>query len=234
MEKVRIGLCDDESVILGILKRQIETVMKEMGTRFEIETFLSGQELLSVANSFHLVFLDLQMPEIDGIEVGKRIRMKNPKCKTIIATGQVERFKEAFRVNAFRFITKPFCQEEVEEAIRSYLKGRIGREKISVYQNRVLYNIEQRDITYLLAYGSYIEVMTDNGIFRKEVSLSEMEKQLENEMFFRVHRKYIVNMAKIDAYRNGIIWVNEKKIEVARRKRREFEQKYLQFDLLTI
>lgn len=234
MEKVKIGLCDDESIIMEILKRQIETVMKKVGIDFEIKTFSSGKKLLSTVNSFHLVFLDLQMPEIDGIELGRRIRMKNPKCKTIIATGQVERFKEAFHVNAFRFITKPFCQEEVEEAICSFLKGRMGRKKISVYQNRVLYDIEQRDITYLLAYGSYIEVATENGIFRKEISLSDAEELLDNRMFFRVHRKYIVNMEKIEVYQDGNIWVNERKIEVARRKKREFEKKYMEFDLLTV
>ena len=234
MEKVRIGLCDDDAVVLGMLKRQIENIMKEVEGEYEIETFSSGKELLSVIGSLNLVFLDIEMPELDGIEVGKRIQMKNPKCKIIIATGRIERFKEAFCVNAFRFVTKPFCQEEVGEAIKSYLKGRIGRTKISVYQNRVLYDIEQKDITYLSAYGSYIEVITEKGIFRKEMSLSEMEKQLEAGMFFRVHRKYIVNMAKIDTYQNGVIWVNERKIEVARRKKKEFEQRYLEFDLLTI
>ena len=234
MKKIRIGVCDDEKVILGILVDMIKKVMEKVEVQFEVKVFLSGKQMLPEVKSLDLVFLDVEMPGLDGIETGRRIFGINPECKIIIATEGIERFKEAFKINAFRFVTKPFSEEEVEEAIRSYLKINFIGEKISAYYNRVQYDIEQRDIVYLCAYGSYIEIVTEHDIFRKETSLKDMEMLLESKIFFRVHRKYIVNIARIEKYKNGVIFINNKKIEVARRKKKEFERKRIEFDLTSV
>lgn len=227
MEKVKIGICDDEKVILGILTRIVKKIMEKLEVEFEIKMFLSGKQLLLEVKELDVVFLDVEMPELDGIETGRKIFEINPECKIIIATGRIERFKEAFRINTFRFITKPFLEEEVEEVIRDYLKVCFWGEKILAYQNRVEYEIEQKDIMYLSAYGSYVEIVTKHNIFRKEVSLKDMETLLDSQKFFRVHRKYIVNMARIEKYKNGEIYINNRKIDVARRKKTEFERKRL-------
>ena len=70
-----------------------------------------------------------------------------------------------------------------------------------------------------------------NKMLRSEASLRELERQLDERLFFRIHRKYIVNMAQVQSYRNGIIRMKDTELPVSRRKKREFEQAYMKFDL---
>ena len=70
-----------------------------------------------------------------------------------------------------------------------------------------------------------------NRILRKDCSLSELEQELSKELFFRVSRQYIVNLGQIAEYAKGSIFIQGKKILVSRRRKKEFEQAYLEYDL---
>lgn len=234
MDKIRIGLCDEEATVVEILKKQMEAVLKETKADFEIQTFRSGESIYKKAEDLSLVFLGMKMKRMDGISLGKKLKEKNRKCRVILMTKNLERMKDAVRIKVFRLISKPVRKEEIEEAIFGFLEEKAGEKKLAVYQNRIQYEIEQREITYLLAYGSYIEVITRSGVFRKDISLSRIEKQLDDRLFFRIHRKYIINLEKIAAYRNGNLRIGEQVIQVSRRKKKEFEKKYLEFEQMTV
>lgn len=231
MQKLAIGICDDEETVLRILQNLVEQAVRRMGLECEILAFSSGEALLSQAEKLEIVFLDIDMPGMDGIETGMKLRQRNPKCTIIIATGIEERYKEAFHVQAIRFVTKPFICSEIEEAIDACLKQRIGLGTVEIYKNRNLYQVCQRDIVYVVSYGSYVELMVDGKRFRKEVSMEEMEKMLDERIFFRVHRKYLVNLFWVETYRNDVILLDKQEIPVARRKKKEFERAYVEFDL---
>ena len=70
-----------------------------------------------------------------------------------------------------------------------------------------------------------------NRILRKDCSLSELEQELSKELFFRVSRQYIINLGKITEYTKGSIFIQGKKILISRRRKKEFEQAYLEYDL---
>lgn len=231
MEKLTIGICDDEEIILNHLGELVEEIAGNMRLECEILLFSSGELLLQQAGKLELVFLDIEMPGLDGIETGRNIHLKHPECQIVMATSMVERFKEAFRIHAFRFITKPFVIEEIEEALRAFLEQRAGLQTISVSLNRNTCQVRQRDIRCVLAYGSYVEVMAQGKIFRKECSMEEMEQILDADLFFRIHREYLVNMLWIERYKNGVITLDGQELSVSRRKKKEFEQAYLEFDL---
>jgi len=231
MQRIRIGICDDEQLILNILKRKIEECILKNGWIAEIITFESGIELLERTLELDVVFLDIEMPDLDGIETGKYIQNQNSNCKIIMATSKVERFKESFRINAFRFITKPFEAEEIEEALQAVWNLQIGMELIELYERRIRYSFLQREIEYIISYDSYTEFFVGNRVFRKEIALNELEKILDKSLFHRVHRQYMVNMLRIVKYKNGVINFDKKEIPVARRKKKEFERVYMEFDI---
>ena len=164
------------------------------------------------------------MPELDGIEVGKLIKKCHPKCKIIMATGKVERFKESFIINAFRFITKPFVYDEIKEALQAYEKEQIGNQKIAAYKERVEYGISQRDILYIRAYNGYVEIRTNYDVFRREKSLCEMEKIIDTTIFIRVSKQYLVNLLNVRDIHNGKIYMREIEIAIARRRKKEVEK----------
>ena len=226
---LKVGICDDEPLIIEVMRRIILEIADKNAWEINIRCFESGKELLEA------VFLDIDMPELDGIETGKRIGKRNIDCKIIMATGRTDKFKEAFRIQAFRFVTKPFDEGEIEEALQAIFHTQIGMKVIELYEKRNSYQIPQKDISYITAYDGYSEFVVsgrnESRLLRKECSLSELEQELSKELFFRVSRQYIVNLGKITEYAKGSIFIQGKKILVSRRRKKEFEQAYVEYDL---
>lgn len=231
MKRLTIGICDDEIMAVLQIQKMVRGYLEKEKKNADILTFYNGKELLEYAEKLDILFLDIEMPGQDGIEVGNIIYKRNPYCKMIMATSHEERFKEAFKIHAFRFATKPFSELEIEEVLQDALKGMIGAECIELYEDRVLYKIEQRRIKYIKAYGGYVEATVGNRILRKETSLLKLEKTLDATMFYRVDRNLMVNLFYVDAYENGIIFIGKEKYKISRRRKKQFEEKYLKFDL---
>ena len=232
---LRVGICDDEPLIIEALRRIILEIADKNGWGISISCFESGKALLEAVDTLEAVFLDIDMPELDGIETGKRIGERNQECKIIMATSRADKFKDAFRIQAFRFVTKPFDENEIEEALQAIFHTQIGMEMIELYEKRNSYQIPQKDILYITAYDGYSEFVVsgrnESRLLRKECSLSELEQELSKELFFRVSRQYIVNLGKITEYAKGSIHIQGKKILISRRRKKEFEQAYLEYDL---
>ena len=228
---LRIAICDDEKIIIDELYEMIYTILHNYKYNNQIIIFQNGEDILEDAENLDIVFMDIEMPKADGLQLGKEIKSRNPKCKIIMATGMVERFKEAFHIKAHRFVTKPFDKEEIEEALLTAIDEENNHNYIEVYYQRKQYNILQEEIQYLEAYSGYTELETGGKRFRKEASLLELERMLSDILFVRIDRKYIVNLRYVQSYMNDKFVIGEKLFSISRRNRKEFERKYIEFDL---
>jgi DNA-binding LytR/AlgR family response regulator len=226
-----IGICDDEKIIVDILSGKIKECLAMLGMEAELLTMQSGRKVLEAASQLDVVFLDIEMPELNGIETGKLLKAKNPNCHIILATSKTEYYKDGFKIDALRYVTKPFEQDELMEALQAVMKTYIGSELISLYDSRTLVEIPHRAIAYIAAFDSYVEFVLKNRIIRTQLSLNELEKVMNKRIFFRIHKKYIVNMLHIENYRDGIVMIGTEKMTVARRKKKEFERAYMECDL---
>lgn len=223
---IKIGICDDEIIALKKLHKIISEGLKKIGVEGEISLFQRGTDLLKQEKQLDILFLDVVMPGMNGFEVGEKLREQGNYCKIIMETQCAERYKEAFYINAFRFVTKPLESYEVKKALEDALYAIGGMGRIEVYKERVKYNISQRDIFYIEAIDSSVEFILEEGIFRKESSLEVLEKVLDKKLFYRISRQCIVNMAQIDKYEKGIITINEKKKRISQRRKKNFDLKY--------
>ncbi len=228
---LQIAICDDVVEQTLVLQKYIREYCEKSAVEYKLHIYVSGTQLLSYVEKLDIIFLDIEMPHLDGIETGRQIRKKNSSCRIIMATCMVERMKEAFFIEAFRFIVKPFEQKEVEEAMDACMKKVLGSGSILLYYNRNSYKVHQSEIQYIITYDSYCEYKVKDKVLRSETSLKELENQLDKRLFFRVHRKYIINMAQVQFYRDGWIQMNDIKLSVSRRRKKEFEQAYMEFDL---
>ena len=228
---LKIAICDDERVIIDELYKMLNGLLQSCQYANQIMIFPNGEGVLEEAEKLDIVFMDIDMPEKDGLQLSQELKAKNPKCMIIMATGMVERYKEAFYIKAHRFVTKPFDKEEVEEALLTAIEEENNRNFIEVYYQRNQYNILQEEIQYLEAYSGYTELEIAGKRFRKDNSLSEIENILSDILFVRVDRKYIVNLRYVQTYSNDKFIIGDKRFSISRRNRKKFEHKYVEFDL---
>lgn len=231
MNAIVIGICDDQKTAVYQLSNVVERYCLRKGMKIEIRFFFDGESVIQSIQKINILFLDIEMPHMDGIEVGMQFYEKNKGCKIIMASGREDRFKESFKINAFRFVSKPYQTEEIEEALESCFRTYVGTGTIKLYGNRVLYEVCQKDIIYIIAYDGYIEVQLENKTMRKDCSLLQMEDILEKDLFFRISKSCIINLMKVDSYKKGKININGKEINVARRRRNDFEIAFQRYDL---
>ncbi|HET8858893.1 LytR/AlgR family response regulator transcription factor [Marivirga sp.] len=165
-----------------------------------------------------LVFLDVQMPKISGFEMLELLEIIPP---VIFTTAFDEYALQAFEVHAVDYLLKPFSQERFNKAIKKYLQSGLAqnvRELINnnavsaqEYLSRIVLKdrndikiIPSQDIKYLEANDDYVNILTKEGKYLKNKTLSYFEKHLDPESFVRVHRSYLVKIAeitKIEAYK---------------------------------
>lgn len=231
MQQLRIGICDDQKESLTILHSIICDVCEELGVICKVDSFLNGAELLEKIEEFRIVFLDIEMPGMDGIALGRQVKIRNPKCIIIMATGRAERFKEAFQIQAFRFVTKPFVRNEVKEAMEALIAGPLFLKSIEVYMQRQKYEIPEIEIRYMKAFDGYAEVQVGEQCFRKNNSLDELEKRLDERLFVRISREVLVNLRWVQEVKNGSVLIAGNKLHVSRRREGELKRKYIEYDV---
>ncbi len=228
---IKIGICDDEKRIVESLQEIIAQFAEENHWEVSFVELYSGEELIALQEKLDLLFLDIEMPGMDGIEAGTILRKRNSECKIAMVTSMEGRMRDAFSLEAFRFISKPIDEKEIFEALEAFGRTRLGYQPILLYDNRKKINLLQKDIIYIQTYDSYTEFIVGNHLFRSEKSLAGLEKELDENLFFRIDKKYIINLSYVRDYRNGEATIFDKKIKVAKRRKTAFEEKYREYDL---
>lgn len=230
-KEYRVAICDDQPQALAELSRIILEIGKEKGWQLTVNTYMDGEDLLQDIQELDVVFLDMEMPKEDGIGIGKKIRFYKPDCIIIMESGFVDRFKEAFTIGAQRYITKPYCTEELCEALGSVLHAKPGMAEMELYYHRNRYTVSQRDIRYVEAVNGYTEYYTDKRCYRKEISLQDAESFMDQELFVKVNRQLMVNLRYITEKPQHKFYCGEMPLVISRRLRKGFEQRYIEYDL---
>jgi DNA-binding LytR/AlgR family response regulator len=169
-----------------------------------------------------LMFLDIEMPGMTGIELTKKLG--NKKSLIIFTTAKTDYAVEAFELNVVDYLVKPvslsrFLQavEKAKEAFDSN-KQEVkieAQEFVFVKDNGILKKLNVDDILYLEAMGDYVKVHTAQKFHVLHSTLKSIEEKLPPNKFLRIHRSYIVALQKIDFIQDGIINIGKANIPVA-------------------
>ena len=214
MEKIRIAIADDDAGMRMMVRKLIERA-DDYALVGEAE---NGEELLDLFEKTRpeVVFMDVEMPGMTGVECARLIQDKNPKTIMVFVTAHEEYMADAFEVYAFDYLLKPFRMERAmhtldlirqrlresagapgapEKSVRFNAPARImlkHREGVSfVDLNDIL--LVQREERATVVY------VADGGRFVTGDTLGEMEERLPEGMFFRTHKSYIVNINHIES-----------------------------------
>lgn len=221
-----IAVVDDEKVIREYLCERIKK--QKPGSR--VEAYGSGGELLASEREFDIVFLDIQMDGINGLETAKQLRRKRDETILIFITGIKEYVFDALDLYAFHYLLKPVDERKFTEVLdRAEKEAGRRRERRSLFIKTRNLKLDQADILYIESRGKKVEIHTAGEKESIEIyaAMEELEEQL-GERFYRCHRSYIVNMEHIAEYGNdSISLTNGDKVYLAKKKYGEFVKTYM-------
>ena len=199
---MRIAICDDEVSMVQILEEKIKKLLPDA----VIEKYLSGDELIASGSKPDILFLDIQMPGMDGMETAKMLRQDNEDMILIFVTAAEEYVFQAFDVGAFHYLVKPFSDEKLKEVVTKAVhnikrSSRLEKDEkyIMVQTAGSHIKIFLRDIVYAEVYNRKVIIhtrSTDIEYYGKLQELSDMA----GADFFRTHRAYLVHFKYVEKY----------------------------------
>ncbi len=221
-----IAVVDDERMI----REQICGLIENQVPNCQIRSYSSGEEIVTSKKRFDIIFLDIKMGGIGGIEAARCLREKSSEAILIFVTGIKEYVFEALDLYAFQYLLKPINErkfaEVLERAIKEFEKHSDRRE---LFIRSKKLTIVQADILYIESNGKKVEIHTVNSKESIDIygTMDELEKKLD-ENFYRCHRSYIVNMSHIAGYDNDSIFLtNGDKVYLTKKKYSEFKKAYM-------
>jgi len=172
--------------------------METFKLNYEINVFNNGEALLKFNKRIDILFLDIAMPDIDGIRAAEMINKKNDELILIFLTGYTERFQHAFKVNAFRYLIKPVSLQEFNEALSDALIRILSHRRIMVDDDKREVLVNESKILYVESIGDKSVVYTENeGKLVSAKTLKYWTGILSCAKFIQTHKSFIVSFEHI-------------------------------------
>lgn len=227
-----IAVCDDELLECLRISAKIQSLMEEMKIPCCVEQFYSGRELLDSLERFDLIFLDILMKGMDGMETARRCRELDFHKPLIFLSSSRSYVFDAYDVEAFHYLVKPV----EEEKLRAVLRRVADRERQACQDYIVVSRERQRrkffldSVWYFEIRGRQIDVHQEKESYTYYEQIGVLENQLKGRGFFRCHKSYLINLRHVEGYnRQEAILDNGERIIIARRRYEAFCQAVLAY-----
>lgn len=198
----RVAICDDEATSLKLNTMLTEKILQEEGIVYEIKTFEDMGSMIDTLSKaekpFDLLLSDILATGMNGIEAAEKLRQLGEKLDIIFISTTAEYALDGYRVQALRYLQKPLDIEKLREAVLQSYQKQAHKGGLSISSEGKVYNISFKDILYIESSARDVELVLK---YRKLVShgkISDMEKLLPTNKFFRCHRSYIINMDEVE------------------------------------
>lgn len=227
-----IAVCDDEILECAGIAEKIEKVLKPMKVPHVIRQFESGEKLLQAQESFDIVFLDILMPDLDGMRTAEMFREKSPANLLIFLSTSRKYVFDAYEVEAFRYLLKPLDMEKLKKVLEKAVEKteKTPKDFIMVSKEREKNKLFLDDIYFFEIRGRVIEAHGMDGVFTYYGCMGALEESLLDKGFFRCHKSFLVNLKYVDGYnRQELVLETGKRIGIAKRRYELFCQEYLKF-----
>lgn len=201
-----IAICDDENYFRKIMKEAIENYMGRNGILYHIDTFHSGKEFISLGIEmlqYTVVFLDINMSEVDGITAAKKIREISKEAFIVFVTAYVNYTLEGYKVDAIRYLLKDNANfqntlDECLDAVIEKLNYKVIKKEFKFNEGAKGVSLER--ILYIESKLHKLEFhIMEEGmeIYTMYETLNQIEKKLEGNGFVRIHQSFLVNLKYI-------------------------------------
>ncbi len=228
-----IAVCDDIPLECADIAKQIETILKQSNADFIIKKFFGGLELIQSRESFDIIFLDIKMPNINGMELAKQIRKQGRQSLIIFITSASEYVFDAFDVEAFQYLLKPIQTDKLKNVLEKATKKMqidANIDFLMISANRQIQKVFLKDILYIESIGRIAKIHCNNGTLETYEQIGILEDKLSDKFFFRCHKCFLVNLNFVDAFNKTEVRLeNGEKIMLAKRRYEDFQKAILSY-----
>lgn len=228
-----LAVCDDIPIECAAIAKQIENILNPSDINYEIKKFFSGQELLKSKEGFDIIFLDIKMPEVSGMELAKELRRQEKQSLIIFITSAREYVFEAFDVDAFQYLLKPIQSEKLKNVLeRAINKIQLepNTDFLIISADRQTKKIFLKDILYIESFGRIAKLHCHEGTLETYEQIGVFESKLSDRSFFRCHKCFLVNLDYVEAFnKTEICLENGEKIILAKRRYEDFQKAILSY-----
>ena len=217
---MRIAICDDSRTELIYVHRIIESAFKKHKIICQAQIYTDGNKMLedNCSKPFDAIFLDLDMPDIDGMEVASEINKLNGTTEIIFVTNHDELVYKAYRFKALGFIRKKYLDMEINEILDILIKSINSQRRYMVFCYSGVdkkYNVN--DVVYMQSDDHYVDIISIKDKCSVRCSLNNIEKKYAHYGFIRIHSRYLVNYRYIYSIENGtVILIDKKQLPMSR------------------
>lgn len=214
---MRIAVCDDEELFRIEFKSVLDKVL--INAEYNIDTFSGGSSLYEafLKNPFDLVFLDIEMPGIDGITLAKRLRAVSENVQIVFLTSHIEYALEGYEVNALRYLVKPVDMNKLSEVLKYIQDKKNNSRQIMIKQEGEDIVIDISDVIYMESMDKNVRIVTSKSEYITRYNISDYEEELKNSGFLRIHRGYLISLSKVKKIvKNDVVMDGDISLPVSR------------------
>ena len=224
---IRVAIVEDERECSARMMEHLNRYQEENGgVRFLIDVFENAVDFLSDYKSdTDVVFMDIEMPLMNGLDAARKLREKQPDVVLIFVTRMARYAVKGYEVDAMDFMIKPinYCNFslKLKKAIRIadrnrhssvYIKTEVGLKRFFV-----------SDILYIEVIKHYTYIHARDGVYKQQIPLKELEEQLsEAGIFTRCNNCYLVNLSCVSRLEKNEVWIEDDCLQISKPRRKEF------------
>lgn len=229
-KQLKIAICDDFQVDREALRVCVTNFFRSKNLLVSIDEFASGEEFISCEKVYDIVFLDIFMKGLNGMEVAFRLLGKNVKTKIIFCSSSAEFAVDSYNVFAFGYLLKPVKSEKVNSTLEHYLRVVPPVYTIEINTGKSTEIIKVNDVVWVEASRKKCIFHTLNGEFELTIKLSDIYSMLEPYGFIKPIRYAIVSLEKIANIRSNIVMSNGDIVPVSRDMKEEIKQIFADYN----
>lgn len=222
---IKALIVDDEPLAHDIIKKYSEG-LKSIQIEGSCNDAIEAIEILK-SKKIDLLFLDINMPQLSGIEFIKTLQ-KQPLV--ILTTAYAEYALEGYELNVTDYLLKPFSFSRFIQAVHKCSEILENKREITepshqsifIKSNKKTFQIKFDEINYIEGLGDYINIYTNKTHFVTNVSMKRMEEQLPIDQFIRIHKSFIVNFSKVNSIEGNLVEISNKKLAIGNNYRQAF------------
>ena len=232
---LKIALLDDDKTALLISKGAIESFFQEKNIAIALDAFSSPVNFLAMAKeeNYRLVFLDIDMPELNGLEVGEQVKAINPQTDIIYLSQREDLVFDTLKLHPFGFIRKSKIIQDFANVLELFVNTALNtnseNKKITISSKTETISADVDSVMYIEGNRNYQTFyLKDGSTFDARVLMGDLEIKLKEHGFIRVHKGYLVNFLFIRTIGvNEVTLTNNKILPMSSKRKDSIMEEYL-------